>query len=303
MKSVIIDTDPGIDDAVALGVALSSESLDVKLITTVAGNVSLEQTTRNANVLLNFWGKDIPLARGFSKPLIVETNEVKSIHGETGLGGFEFPQVKKNNEVDRLAIHQIYKVINESEEIITIIALGPLTNIAMLIKNYPDVVGRIEIVCMGGSTERGNETATAEYNFHADPHAAYIVVHSGVKVTMIGLNVTNRALFDREFLDSIKNCNKTGKMIDDMFSHYRGGSASKGYKMHDLCAVLYTIDNSIFEIGFYNVEICTNDDICRGQSVVDLMNKSKVAPNVYVATDLEIGRFKATAKKNLLKLI
>lgn len=157
-KPIILDTDPGIDDAVALAVALHSEELEVKLITTVAGNVGLDKVTRNALKLLTFFNKNIPVAKGAAEPLIREGADASNVHGESGMEGYDFGEPNTDLLLDEHAIHAMYRVIRESEVPITLVPIGPLTNIALLLKVYPEAKSNIEqIVLMGGSLGKGQQ--------------------------------------------------------------------------------------------------------------------------------------------------
>lgn len=182
-RKVIIDTDPGIDDAAAMAVMLFSDQVEVPLITTVTGNVSLEKTTFNALKLLTFFGKEIPLAKGAAHPLLRAPVDASDVHGETGMDGFEFPEVDESLLLDESAVEAMHRVITESDQPITLMPIGPLTNIALLLREYPDVKENIkEIVSMGGSTGRGNRGIYSEFNYHVDPEAAKIVYKSGIPI-------------------------------------------------------------------------------------------------------------------------
>jgi len=158
-RKLIIDTDPGIDDAVAIAIALFSEKLDVKLITTVAGNVSLDLVTENTLKLLTFFGKDIPVAKGLSEPLLQKFDDAKNVHGASGMDGYDFGDPNRNNLLEEHAVNAMRRTILESDTKVTIVAIGPLTNAALLLKMYPEVKKNIdEIVFMGGSLTRGNKT-------------------------------------------------------------------------------------------------------------------------------------------------
>ena len=176
-RPVIIDTDPGIDDALAIAIALFSDELDVKLITTTAGNVSLENVTNNALKLLSFFGKDVPVAAGAPRPLIEPLVDASNVHGVTGMEGFDFPEPKTELLLKENAVNAMRRVIMESEEPITLVPIAPMTNIALLFSMYPEVKGNIkEIVLMGGSASRGNKGVMSEFNVATDPEAAKIVL-------------------------------------------------------------------------------------------------------------------------------
>ena len=164
-RPIIIDTDPGIDDALAIAIALFSGELDVRLITTVAGNVSIEKVTRNALRLLSFFGKEVPVAMGARKPLIGPLVDASDIHGASGMEGFDFPEPREDLLLQENAVNAMRRVIMASEEPITLVPIGPLTNIALLLSMYPEVSEHIrEIVMMGGSVTRGNKGVMSEFN-------------------------------------------------------------------------------------------------------------------------------------------
>ena len=194
-RPIIIDTDPGIDDALAIAIALFSEELDVKLISTVAGNVSLENVTNNALKLLSFWEKDIPVAAGADRPLIEPLVDASNVHGVTGMEGYDFPEPKKELLLEEHAVNAMHRVIMESAEPVTLVPIAPLTNIALLFTMYPEVKANIkEIVMMGGSAGRGNKGVMSEFNIATDPEAAKIVFDSGLPIVMAGLDVGWKAL-------------------------------------------------------------------------------------------------------------
>ena len=174
-EKIIIDTDPGIDDAVAIAVALFADELDVQLITTVAGNVDLEKTTTNVMKLLEFFDKNISVAKGASKPLISETVSCPDIHGDSGMDGFEFKQISMK-PLKEHAVLAMRKTLEDSDEPVTLVPIGPLTNIALLLSMFPEINAKIKrIVLMGGSIGLGNCSQAAEFNIYADPEAARIV--------------------------------------------------------------------------------------------------------------------------------
>lgn len=169
---IIIDTDPGIDDATAISIALSHPQFDVKMISTVNGNVGIEKTTANALKLKRFFNSSVPVHRGASQPLINDIFEATSIHGESGMDGYEFPQINQDDLTSIHAVEAMRNLLVNTQEPLTLIAIGPLTNIAILLTSYPEVQPFIkEIVLMGGSTGRGNVTPLAEFNIYCDPEA------------------------------------------------------------------------------------------------------------------------------------
>ncbi len=304
-RKIIIDTDPGIDDAVAIAIALFAEELDVKLITTVAGNVSLENVTYNAMRLLKYFEKeDIPVARGSARPLHREPIDASNVHGKTGMEGFDFEEPNMDKVLNIHAVEAMRNVILESDTPITLVPIGPLTNIALLLATYPEVKENIEeIVLMGGSTMRGNYGVMSEFNFHADPEAAKMVFKSGLKIAVAPLDVGLKALVYPEDSEKIKLMNKTGKMFYELFKKYRGGSFSTGLKMYDSCAVAYLMEPEMFTVAHTFVGIEVNGEYTAGCSVVDLKNYLKQEPNAYVCVDIDEAKFKSWLLRNIEKCI
>ncbi|MBW3083093.1 ribonucleoside hydrolase RihC [Bifidobacterium phasiani] len=290
---VIIDTDPGIDDAVAIALALFSEELDVKLITTVAGNVGIDYTTLNALRLVTYFRVDVPVARGASEPLLRPLEDASAIHGKTGMEGFEFPEPNESLLSSLNAVDAMRKLILDSEEKITLIPIGPLTNIALLLKTYPEVKANIDrIVMMGGSASRGNKGVMSEFNIGVDPEAAKIVFHAGVPIVMAGLDVGLKALVYPEDSVQLPAMGKTGTMIHDLFKRYRGGSFNTGLKMYDPCAVACLLAPELFTFAdtYVDVEVC--GELTSGCTVVDLKGYLHQDSNASVAIDVDGEAFR-----------
>ena len=269
-RPIIIDTDPGIDDALAIAIALFSEELDVRLITTVAGNVSLEHVTNNALKLLNFWGKDVPVAKGAAHPLIEPFIDASNVHGVSGMEGYDFPEPKEELLLQEHAVNAMRRVILESREPVTLVPIAPMTNIAQLLIMYPEVKENIrEIVIMGGSAGRGNKGVMSEFNVATDPEAAKIVFASGLPIVMAGLDVGWKALVYPEDSEKIKMMGKTGEMAYCLFKRYRGGSFQTGLKMYDSCAIAYLLQPDLFQVEETYVDVETQGQMTRGCTVVD----------------------------------
>ncbi|MEM9424855.1 MAG: nucleoside hydrolase, partial [Spirochaetota bacterium] len=219
MKKIIIDTDPGIDDAVAIAIALFNPAIQVELLTTVAGNVGLEHVTQNALKLLHFFGKEVPVAKGAGKPLIEKFEDASHIHGASGLEGFDFPQPTNSHLLlEKHAVEAMKDCILSSPEKITLVPIGPLTNIALLFSLYPEVKENIEeIILMGGSITRGNKGVMSEFNIATDPEAGFVVFHSGLPLTMVGLDIGLQALVGRKHSEEIKTMNPIGAMFYALF--------------------------------------------------------------------------------------
>lgn len=278
-RPIIIDTDPGIDDALAIAIALFSEELDVRLITTVAGNVSLEHVTNNALKLLNFWGKDVPVAKGAAHPLIEPFIDASNVHGVSGMEGYDFPEPKEELLLQEHAVNAMRRVILESREPVTLVPIAPMTNIAQLLIMYPEVKENIrEIVIMGGSAGRGNKGVMSEFNVATDPEAAKIVFASGLPIVMAGLDVGWKALVYPEDSEKIKMMGKTGEMAYCLFKRYRGGSFQTGLKMYDSCAIAYLLQPDLFQVEETYVDVETQGQMTRGCTVVDLKGYLKRKP-------------------------
>lgn len=299
---IIIDTDPGIDDAVAIGVALHHEALDVKLLSTVAGNVSVDQTSRNALKLVEFFGKDTPVAKGSRQPLCIPYEDSSHIHGETGMGGYTFPEPTRSLHPEH-AVNAIRETIMNSEDKVTIVPIAPMTNIALLLAMYPECKSRIErIVLMGGSASvGGNHTPTAEYNIYADPEAAKMVFASGIDIAMIGLDITSKATLTPDNVAMIRELNETGGMMHAMFQHYRGGSLKTGLKMHDLCAIAYIVKPELFKTERCFVDVETAGAYTAGTTIVDRKNRYRREPNATVGVDIDVEAFRAWAIECIAK--
>ncbi len=290
---IILDTDPGIDDAVAIAAALFAPQLDVKLITTVAGNVSVEKTTRNALQLMHFWQKDIPVAQGAATPLVRKLRDAAYVHGESGMEGYAFVEhSRKPLEVP--AFEAIYQCLNSSVEPVTLVTIGPLTNIALLLTQYPQSKNKIKrLVMMGGSAGRGNFTPNAEFNIAIDPEAAARVFDSGLDIVMCGLDVTNQAMLSPDYLQRLPQLNQTGKMLHALFSHYRSGSMATGLRMHDLCAIGWLVKPDLFRMQPCFVAVETHGEYTAGTTVVDIENRYQRQANVQVALDLDVPGFRS----------
>ena len=302
-EKIIIDTDPGIDDAVALAIALFNESVDVKLITTVAGNVSLEKVTANALRLLTFWGKKIPVAKGAEKPLIEKFIDAAHIHGQSGMDGFDFPEPDMSLLVKEHAVNKMREVIM-AEKTITLVAIGPLTNVALLFALYPEVKTHISrIVLMGGSLTRGNKGVMAEFNFATDPHAAKMVFDAGVPLVMAGLDVGWQSAILPEDTAKLLTMGKTGQMVHALFKKYRSGTFATGLRMYDACAVAYLLKPEIFKTADVFVDIELSGKLTSGCSVVDLKGYLKQTANATVCTEIDPAAFRTWFIESLAKWI
>lgn len=288
---IILDTDPGIDDAAAIAAALFAPQLDLQLMTTVAGNVSVEKTTRNALQLLHFWNVDVPLAQGAATPLLRPLRDAAYVHGESGMEGYDFV-AHDCQPLAKPAFIAIRDALMSAPEPVTLVAIGPLTNIALLLTHYPECAFNIRrLVIMGGSAGRGNFTPNAEFNIAVDPEAASRVFQSGVEIVMCGLDVTNQALLAPDYLAKLPELNRTGKMLHALFSHYRSGSMNTGLRMHDLCAIAWLVRPDLFTVKPCFVAVETQGEYTAGTTVVDIEGRLGKSPNVQVALEIDVAGF------------
>lgn len=283
---VIMDTDPGIDDAAALTMAINDSQIDLELITTVAGNVTVDKTTKNALKIVRFFDQEIPVAMGAKQPLIKEFEDAARIHGESGMPGYDFPaDLPAPMEIS--AVEALRDFILDSDEKITLVPTGSYTNIALLFSEYPEVKDNIErIVAMGGALGKGNMTSAAEFNVFTDPDAAKIVYNSGIPIVMIGLDITMKALITPETLTTIEKMNETGKMLHDIIIN-DGDNNSNGIAMHDVNTIFYLLHPEAIKTEKMWVDVVT-DGPAIGETVGDIRgayHNGKVNANVAVDID------------------
>lgn len=271
---VIIDCDPGHDDAIALLWALASPSLEVKAVTTVAGNQSLEKVTDNAiKVLTKARVYDIPVGQGYSRPLIGELNDGGLIHGETGLDGPRLPE-KAFEKVELNSVELMIKTIEEAQEKITLVALGPLSNLARLFIIRPDLKEKIEQISLMGGGTYGNWIPAAEYNIWVDPEAAKVVFDSGIPIIMAGLDVTQKAYVTDEENEKLKaQGNEVSIFVSELIEFYRQYhyqvEGFPGCTLHDPCAIAALVHPEIFTAEQCHVDIELNGKLTRGMTVID----------------------------------
>ncbi|RBP97919.1 ribonucleoside hydrolase RihC [Bifidobacterium aemilianum] len=294
-RPLIIDTDPGIDDAAAIALLVDDPSVDIKLIASVSGNVGVGHTTNNALKLLTFLGRRIPVARGAAAPLMRANRFATEAHGKSGMGAFVFPEPDQSLLTESNAIMEERRVLMDSEEPVSILTLGPLTNIALLLATFPEVKEHIDrIVMMGGSTGRGNIGVYGEFNISVDPEAAKMVFRSGLPITMVGLDIGRKAHLVVEDLDALEASGEVGGMIGALFRSYDGGHIEEGIKMYDPSAALALVEPDLFELrpAFVDVEI--SSPLTMGATVVDYDGIINDAKNTDVCVDVNVDRFRKT---------
>ena len=303
---VILDCDVGHDDAIAL--MLGAAHLDIELvgIVAVAGNQVLEKTLKNTLHVVQHLGLDIPVYAGMSCPMVRDQTVAGEIHGESGLDGPVFDELKISAQEEH-GVNYIIRTILESKEKITLVPVGPMTDIGMALRMRPEIRENIErIVLMGGAYGLGNYTPAAEFNFLADPEAAHIVFTSGVPVVMMGLDLTNQALADRSIIDRMEGIgNKAGKLFGDMMRFTLESQRLFGLEagpVHDVTAMAYTVHPDLFEVKPTYVEICLDKGNCYGRSVVDFYGICGKEPNALVGTGLDKGAFWDFLEENLRML-
>jgi purine nucleosidase/pyrimidine-specific ribonucleoside hydrolase len=289
---VLIDCDPGHDDAMALLLALASPELELLGVTTVHGNQTLDKTTANALRVLELAGRsDVPVAAGADRPLLREPAVARDVHGESGLDGPE-PLPLTTDPVPRHAVDFLAERLLDAPEPVTLIPTGPLTNVALLLARHPHVVGRIErVVLMGGAIGEGNVTPAAEFNIWIDPEAAARVFGSGLDVTMAGLDVTHQALLTAEHAARLREAGRIGAFVADLHGFYaRFHKQSYGWDgapVHDAVAVAHVIRDDLMRTEHVNVEIDLASELCRGRTVVDRRRRTGRAANAHVGVELD----------------
>ena len=292
-KPLIIDTDPGIDDAAAITLLVDEPAFDIKLIASVSGNVGIGHTTNNALKLLTFLGRRMPVARGAAAPLMRDNRFATEAHGKSGMGSFEFPEPDDSLLTEDNAVLEERKVLMESTEPVTILTLGPLTNIALLLATFPEVKSHIErIVSMGGSTERGNIGVYGEFNISVDPEAAKMVFRSGLPITMVGLDIGRKAHLIPNDLDDLEAAGEVGKMVGSLFRSYDGGHIEEGIKMYDPSAAMVLIEPELFTMRSAFVDVEISSPITLGATAVDYDGILSEEKNSDVCVDVDVDGFR-----------
>jgi inosine-uridine nucleoside N-ribohydrolase len=285
-ERVILDCDPGHDDAIALLLALASPEVELLGVTTVAGNQTLEKTTANAIRVLDFAGRDdVAVAAGADRPFLREPFVAAYVHGETGLDGPELPPPQRQ-PIDQHAVDFLAERVSGA----TLVAVGPLTNVALLFVRYPEARPD-RIVVMGGSIGLGNVTPAAEFNIWADPEAAARVFTSGIELTMIGLDVTHEALLMTEDAERLRASGRTGRMVAELYDFFHRFHADTygfgGSPIHDAVALAYVFRPDLVRTEHRHVAIECASELTRGRTVVDLYRRTGEEPNAHVGVGVD----------------
>ncbi len=294
---IIIDCDPGHDDVLAIWLAAGNPDIDLRAITTVAGNGSLEHTTLNARVATTVAAiAGVPIAAGAAGPLTRKLRTAPHIHGDNALGGVELPE--PTTPLDpRTAIELIVDTLNSSTETVTLVPTGPLTNIGQLIQEHPEVLPKVErIVWMGGSTTRGNMTAYAEFNAWVDPEAIDIVVKSGIPFTMVGLNITHQALITQDVIERIAAIgNQTSafgvQLLRFFNSTYEAAEGMSDGPLHDPITVALLADPNVVESIESHIDVEVNGTYTAGATCIDIHDMLGQPNNVTVPIRLNVDRY------------
>ncbi|MBC8580694.1 MULTISPECIES: nucleoside hydrolase [Zhenhengia] len=272
-KDLIIDCDPGHDDATAIFMALAhSDQYNLRAVTTVCGNNTLEKITKNAHYILSVVKSEVEVAKGPETPLINEPIISAEFHGDSGMDGPTLEVETTSKDSDKSAVELMADILRDAKEKVTILALGPLTNVALLIKAYPQYLHKIErISLMGGGVCHGNITPYAEFNIYVDPEAAQIVFSSGLPIVMCGLDVTEQVEILKEDYEYLRKHSDAGRVFAELMDFYIKGSpafGATGCVMHDPCAMAYLIDESLFEGKQARVHVDLVGET-RGRTVAD----------------------------------
>lgn len=296
-RKFIIDCDTGTDDAIALLGAFGSDEMEILGITSVNGNVAEEYVAHNNLDLCEYIGVDIPVCRGAVSPLSSATRNSSVItHGKTGLGSVSLPKAENSQFDPRISSRFLNEKAKELDGELELLVTGPMTNIAVTIIQYPEFTGLIKhLYFMGGSIRGGNFTTNAEFNFWADPEAAYTVINSGMKMTMVGLDVTTKAIMTVDDIKRLrendtKGSNLTADLLDFMLERYKNGG--EDVIMHDALALASALYPECLTFKDYWMDVEIRGEYTRGHSYVDVSDRMGNKPNVSIAVDVDVPSFR-----------
>lgn len=294
-RNIILDCDPGHDDAVAILLAGKNPNINLLGISVVAGNQTIEKTARNALNVATYLGIDVPIAIGSEFPIVRERVICAAIHGESGLDGFDFPKYDKQFD-KRNGIQLIIDSVMNNDDV-TFVATGPLTNVALAIKLEPKIVKRIkEIVLMGGSVDNGNTSPAAEFNIMCDPEAAHIVFTCGAPVKMVGLNVTRKVIVTNQVIERME---KIHNSASDMFvklmrvfnKNQHDTFGVEAGPLHDPATIASILDDQLITYKHMNVVIDISHGPSYGRTNCDVFDYLHAPKNAYVAMDINVDRY------------
>ena len=289
-KPLIISTDPGIDDIAAMTISFFAKELDVRMIVPTWGNVQLEYTLQNTLNLEKFLHTKVPVVVGANQPLVAPMISAASVHGKIGIAGFDFEEADRSLVKPGLAATVMAEEIKNSPEKVTLLGIGPLTDYALLFKQYPEVKENIDqIVIMGGNIGRGNHSPLAEYNIAGDPEAAQVVFHSGLPIKVAPLEIGNKAHLTQDQMSKVKECGEVGNMLYSLFSHIHESDGDPRIKIYDPTAVGILLHPEMFTLKKANVEIELRGQFTYGASVINFMDQEHA--NAEIATDVDLVQF------------
>lgn len=295
-RKIILDCDPGHDDAIAIMLAGQHKAIDLIGITVVSGNQTLEKTGLNTLNLCQFFGIDVPVSLGSSSPIIKDIQVCPDIHGETGLDGFDFPKLSMGFSGQR-AVNYLVETLMASLDKITVVTTGPLTNLALAIRLEPAILDHIEqVVIMGGSIANGNVSPAAEFNIYADPEAAYIVFNSGLNVLMVGLDVTRKVMV---LPDIVNRMGKIGNHVSKLFvklmnvfnENQQNVFGIPAGPLHDPVTIAYLIDPSLLKTKTVSCDIDISHGSSYGRTNIDVFDYLHLPKNIEVAIDIDVEKF------------
>ena len=301
---ILLDCDPGHDDAIALLLALASPEVELLGVTTVAGNQTLERTTANALRVLELAGRaDVPVAAGAPRPLVRELDVAANVHGESGLDGPELPPPSATSVAGH-AVAFLAGRIRERAGEVTLVATGPLTNVALLLGLEPDARPE-RIVLMGGSIGEGNRTPAAEFNVWVDPEAAARVFESGIETTMVGLDVTHRAVLSDARVEELRGAGRVARVVAELIDffgrfHEERWPELGGSPLHDPVALAHVLDPAILDVRPARIEVDCSEAGSRGRTNVDVRRGWE--PNAHVAVAIDADRFAALLVRRIASL-
>lgn len=286
---VILSTDPGIDDVAAMTISLFDKDIDLRMIVATWGNVGLNYTLQNALGLETFLNTKVPVVKGANQPLVRPAISASSVHGKTGIAGFEFSKIDESLLKPGLAATVMHEEIQNSKEKIILMGVGPLTDFALLFKQYPEDLEKIEkVVIMGGNIGHGNHSPFAEYNIAGDPEAAQVVFQSGLPIQVAPLEIGNQAHMTAEQLERVKACGEVGEMLYSMFTNINEIDGSNQIKIYDPTAVGILVRPDLYTFKPAHVEIELAGKVTAGASAMDFLSDK---PNAEIATEVDTYKF------------
>ncbi|MGD1853154.1 MAG: nucleoside hydrolase [Leptolyngbyaceae cyanobacterium] len=292
-RRIIIDCDPGVDDAIALLLAIAHpDSLNILGITTVAGNVPLPYTSQNALKICALANTNLPVYAGCPRPMLRPLSTAADIHGVTGLQGAQLPNPQQPLMVQH-AVAFLVDTLQQATEPITLATLGPLTNIALALIQAPQIAANIDsIVAMGGAITHGNMTPAAEFNIYVDPHAAQVVFTSGIPISLITLDTTHQVLTTAEHISALKQLNTSvGTAAADLLAHYGTPDIERygmpGAPLHDPCVIAYLLNPELFTFRPTYTTVETTSPTNIGRTVIDWWGRTAAKPNIHVADTVD----------------